>query len=237
MSSPTRIARRHRVPELMDDPALDAGHHRQALRGLGRINAWSWTASYLWPVLRATLGGSDRWTRVLDIASGGGDLAVALNRRATHESLPITVDGCDISPTAMQHARDTAEAAGVACEFFQLDALADDLPGGYDAVVCTLFLHHLDDDQIVTLLGRMADAAGLVVVDDLVRSRTGFAMAWLGTRVLSRSRVVHVDGPRSVRAAMTVDELRALAERAGLHDAVIERHFPQRMRLVWRRDG
>ena len=57
----------------------------------------------------------------------------------------------------------------------------------------------------------------------------------LGCRVLSRSPVVHVDGPRSARAAWTVTELRGLAERAGLAGASVERRLPCRMLLDWSR--
>jgi len=51
-------------------------------------------------------------------------------------------------------------------------------------------------------------------VNDLCRSPLTQALVGLGCRALSRSPVVHVDGPRSARAAWTVAELRELADRA-----------------------
>ncbi len=70
---------------------------------------------------------------------------------------------------------------------------------------------------------------------DLVRGALGYATAYVGTRVLSRSPVVHVDGPRSVRAAFTIEEARLLAEGAGLVDARVDPAFPYRWRLSWSR--
>lgn len=53
--------------------------------------------------------------------------------------------------------------------------------------------------------------------------------------VLSRSPVVHFDGPASVRAAYTPAELRALADQAGLAGATVRPVFPCRMLLTWSR--
>src|SRR5262249_5940057 len=112
----------------------------------------------------------------------------------------------------------------------------DPLPGGYDAVICSLFLHHLEETEAVILLRRMADAAGhLVLVNDLARYRWGYLLAYFGTRLLSRCRVVHIDGPRSVEGAFGVAEVRSLAERAGLRKATLARRWPGRFLLSWQR--
>jgi len=218
----------------MDQPGLEPGRHRQALHGLRRINFWSGSAGILWPPLAALARASPRPVRVLDLASGGGDVAIRLQRRAHRAGLPLVVEGCDVSAVAVEHAVREAERQGTPVRFFRADALADDLPGDYDVVVCSLFLHHLTEDQAVELLRRMGAAAGrLVLVNDLVRSRPGLLLARVGTRLLSRSPVVHVDGPRSVEGAFTVEEARVLAERAGLGGATVERRWPCRYLLTW----
>lgn len=220
----------------MDDPALDPAEHRRALGGLRRINAVSRTAAGLGRVLeRRWAAELDRPRRILDIACGGGDVVIVLQRRAQRKGLPWRFDGCDISPTAVASATRAAEAAGVEVGFYEVDVTADALPAGYDCFISMLFLHHLDDDAIAGLLSRCAAAAPLVVMDDLVRDRLGYAMAWWGTRLLSRSRIVHADGPQSVRAALAVGELRGLAKRAGMENVSICRHFPSRMCMVWSR--
>ena len=64
-------------------------------------------------------------------------------------------------------------------------------------------------------------------------TRHGRHLVEEGSRLLTRSPIVHVDGPLSVRAAFTVAEARQLAERAGLSGATIRRHWPQRFLLSW----
>ena len=119
-------------------------------------------------------------------------------------------------------------------DFFALDALAGPLPGGYDVVTCTLFLHHLGEHDAVELLREVGAAARrLVLVDDLIRSRLGYALAAVGCHLLSGSRVVRYDGPASVAGAFSLAEVKSLAERAGLTGALIETHWPQRFLLSW----
>jgi SAM-dependent methyltransferase len=230
------LQQRQCVPEIMDQPGLEPGQHHHALRGLSRINLLSGSAGILWPPLRDLAVGLARPLRVLDLASGGGDIPLRLWCRAQSRGLSVVVDGCDISPVAVEHARAAAARAGAACRFFVLDALRDPLPEGYDAIVCSLFLHHLDDDEAVSLLGRMAEAARhLVLVNDLARSEMGLILAAVATRLLTTSAVVHVDGPRSVRRAFTPAEALQLARRAGLASATAGRRWPCRFLLAWRR--
>lgn len=217
-------------PELMEQPDLEAARHHAALRGLRRLNAISRSASVVRRALMDLVAGADRPVRVLDVATGAGDLPIALGRWARRHDRPLVVDGCDISPTAIDHARRSAGAAGMGgLRFFRLDALTDPLPSGYDAVVCSLFLHHLDDEQCVDLLGRAGAVAGRIVVNDLLRSRFNLWSVGLVSRLLTRSEVVHTDAARSIRAAFTPGELEALARRAGLSRMTVRHSFPARL--------
>lgn len=231
------IARRSLVPERMDDPALDPVEHERALRGLMRINGFSRTAGQVWRAIRRLAPApADAPLRLADIACGGGDVTVGVAQRARRAGVAAEVSGLDISPTALACARRLSERAAAPASFARLDVLREPLPAGFDVLFSCLFLHHLDEADAVTLLKRMAGAAGRgIVICDLVRSGLGLWAARVGTRLLSRSPVVHFDGPQSVRAAWTSDEVASLAERAGLAGCRIRRCFPQRFLLTWRR--
>ena len=221
----------------MDNPALDASEHLQALRGVERVNRVSRSVPIVWGPIRALaleIGG--RPLRVLDVATGAGDVPIGLARKARRAGIRLQMDACDQSPRALEYARRGAEQAGVEVRFFGLDATADPIPSGYDAVICSLFLHHLEDAHVVDLLRRMGEAARhLVVINDLVRSPASLMLVYLATRLFSSSQVVHTDGPRSVRAAYTLEEIRTMAEKAGLVGATVSKRWPCRFLLVWRR--
>src|SRR5262249_34208718 len=105
-----------------------------------------------------------------------------------------------------------------------------------DVVTCSLFLHHLDPPDVVGVFREAARVARRgVVAGDVTRSWPAWLITWIMTRVLSRSRFFHVDGPRSVRAAYTPGELLSLARSAGLADARVRRTFPFRMILTWQK--
>ena len=239
-----------RRAELMDDPALPAGEHYAALNALATLNAVSLTGRQLAHAVVRLVGSAlpaDRPLEIVDVACGGGDITVALaallERRLAgtddRSARPrVRVLGLDLSERAIEWARAAAaqRPAGpeAAVDFAVRDVLTEGLPP-CDVAVCSLFLHHLDDPAAAAVLRAMATAARLGgVVSDLVRSRTGLVLAILGTTLLARSRVARIDGPLSVRAARTPAEVRTLADRAGLPQAVVQRAWPERVLLEWR---
>jgi 2-polyprenyl-3-methyl-5-hydroxy-6-metoxy-1,4-benzoquinol methylase len=226
-------------PEVMDQPDLDQARHWQALHGLERINWLSNSAGILWPsIRRLALEVGDRPLHILDVACGAGDVNIALSRKAARAGLQITCEGADISVRAVEYARQQADAAQAPIRFFQMDALADDFPNAYDVVFSSLFLHHLHEEQAVILLGRMAQASRkFVLISDLVRSRLAWTAAFVVTRLMTRSDVVHIDGPLSARAAFTPKEALALAHRAGLEGAMVVRRWPFRFLLSWNKES
>lgn len=228
------LGRRDRRPELMDDPDLDRRVHAHALRGLAAVNRLSGAARAILDDLRPPAPSGE--VRVLDVACGGGDVAVSLETLGRRRGLPMVVDGLDRSEVAVGLARERARRGAARGTFFTGDALGAALPDGYDFLVSSLFLHHLGEDEVVRLLASMRRAARVgLVVSDLERSVPGWLAAVAGTRLLTRSRVVHVDGALSVRAAFRVRELAGLAARAGLDGFRIRRCWPFRLVLSWRR--
>ena len=231
---------RHRVPELMDEPDLEPSRHVQALAALARVNRVSGVAGRIWREIRdlGPIQGDARLNqpfRLLDVACGGGDVVVDVARRARSAGLDLEAHGCDVSAVALDHARRESERAGVDAEFVVWDVLSEGLPRGYDLVCSSLFLHHLSLENAVALLRSMGRAGRSVLVQDLLRSRPGYALAWSGLRLLSRSDVARIDGPRSVRNAFTLGEVRTMVEEADLPGAVVRRVWPERFLLRWRR--
>jgi SAM-dependent methyltransferase len=222
-------------PELMDDPTLDPGHHETALRGLERINWISRSTAIVWPPLRDLWKRSGRPMRVLDIACGGGDVTRGLARASLHAGAHVEVHGCDFNERAVELARNASVGMDRPPFFYRRDILNEGVPDGYDAVVSSLFFHHLTDSQSAVLLKDMARKVRLVVVNDLQRGIAGYVLAKAGCRLLSRSHVVRNDGPVSVTGAYTAREFVKLAASAGLCGGRITRHWPCRFRWVWER--
>ncbi len=224
---------RNLVPEWMDDPNLDPVEHRRALAGLRRINWVSGTGGRIaQEIIRLARRESLASVSVLDLGCGSGDVARSIAHRCALAGVSVRIVGWDISPQAIETARSIpTHGASNSVWFEQRDAFAPS-EDRFDVVYCCLFLHHFSDADAERLLKRMAQLARrAVLVDDLCRTSLGLALANVGCRILSRSPVVHFDGPQSVRAAFTIEEARGLALRAGWREPSIVRHWPERYLL------
>lgn len=236
-----------RAPELMDRPDCDPGDLRRALDGLARVHrGFGGHHMVAGPLLRRLAGRRPGPLRLLDVGTGGGDLAAWLVRRLRDRSWTPRVTLADLHPRTIRIARERwpfgAEAAQgprpsgpmPGADFVRLDASR--LPfreGSFDLAVSTTTLHHLERDRAVDFLrelDRVADGRWLVV--DLRRSRIALAAVLLLAATLwRRNPLPRRDGPVSVRRAFTPDELRSLLERAGLEGARVEGRWPVRLRV------
>lgn len=232
------LGSRRLQPEIMDQPDLDSAEHQHALSGLRRVNALSFSNRVFWShIVRRSQRTNGRPLRVLDLACGGGDVGLGLAKRAARCNIDIEITGWDISPVAINSARDLAASAECKnVRFIEGNALCDPIRNDFDIIMCSLFMHHLEPSQSVELLKKMGEATqGDVLVNDLRRTRLGYWLAWFGCRVLTRSYIVHYDGPTSVEGAFTIEEAKKLCTLAGLSDAKITPFWPERFLIAWSR--
>lgn len=228
MSTPRNL-----LPELMDDPHLDPNKHRRALAGLRRVNIVSRTGSKISKtILDAATRRGLKQLSILDLGCGSGDVAASVYRNVSRK-IPCSVTGWDISATAIDTARNLqpSNVQFDVCDVFQVSSASE---SQFDVVYCSLFLHHFTQEQSVTLLKTMRSLAKhIVIVDDLLRSTLGLVLAKIGCRLVSSSPIVNFDGPQSVRAAYTLDEMSDLARSADLIPYRMQRHWPERFMFTW----
>lgn len=163
----------------------------------------------------------------LDVGIGAGDF---IRFARAHVGVCIAWTGVDLSLDALQIAQESTPAE-LLCAAGQCLPFAD---ASFDVVTCLHTLHHLDPPQAGLLLGECVRVARRrVVVLDLARGYFALVGAWLLTRGSSRNRLTRADGVRSVLRAYTPDEVRALAQSAGLREVCVRRHGPFRLSATW----
>jgi ubiquinone/menaquinone biosynthesis C-methylase UbiE len=218
--------RRRDATELLDEPWVAPLALAENLRDLRRANRYfgglAVLRRYLLPALAALP--REQSVRLLDVATGGADLPLALAAWGRAEGRRLRIVGLDRGAQVLAHARAEA-AAEPGLRLLRGDAVALPFPhGSFDYVLCSLSLHHLTPPAAVAALAEMAAVArrALLVVD-LERSWAGFLGTWLWSRACTTNRVSRHDGPLSVLRAYTAAEVRALAAAAGLERARVER--------------
>jgi 2-polyprenyl-3-methyl-5-hydroxy-6-metoxy-1,4-benzoquinol methylase len=226
---------RRSVPELMDAPNLDHAAHHAALAGLHRLNRASRAADIIVrPILAFARRNNLSRLSLLDVACGGGDVPLRIATLARDAGITLDLTLTDRSPTALETAQTAARAANVSIAAVQGEAPHSLPTGPFDIVTNSLFLHHLPASAVIeTLAGMKSRASKLLVISDLRRSTMGYAIAWSAARILSRSPIVHYDGPASVQAAWTIPEMQQFATQANMPVAIIIPIFPWRMLLTW----
>jgi len=212
------LRKRELIGELMDQEDLSKAELAQALSGLARLNLISLAARQIWNQIKKILPDKDlKNISILDLACGGGDTLFSLEKFAEREGIAFNGLGLDINKLTVGIARDTAVANGSKVNFKIHDAVKDAVPEGYDVIICSLFLHHLSRENVVSVLENIYNKARVaIVISDLRRTQFAYFAALVTTRMLSRSRIVHVDGPLSIRAAFNEEEIEVLAEEANL---------------------
>ncbi len=221
----------------MDDPALDAGLHEEALAQLRRIFWLSRTAQPVWDILeRFSREKNLMPLRGIDIGTGGGDLPLAITQKANLCKIPLTLDGADISATALNCASQNAQRKKLSVRFIKFDIKSGGIPAHYDFLVSSLFLHHLTPEEIGSFFKILQTSnLKLAIFTDLLRSIPGWLLAHLTTWTLTPSPVVKKDALLSVKAAYTLDEICEIARESGLSKIELKKIWPERFLLVWKR--
>ena len=202
--------------EWMDDLSRPETEFIEAYRELAAVNKWLGGIQALERYLPAR---STRM-RILDVAAGGCDIGEALMRDSKFEVVSL-----DLNIRGLRLAVHTMPVAGDA---FQLP-FAD---GSFDAVITSLFFHHLSNVECVRVLAEMwRTTRRLLIVNDLHRHRVAHASIRILSALFSKSTMFRNDSAASVRKAFKPSELLELSREAHIPARVV-RSFPYRLVLV-----
>lgn len=162
---------------------------------------------------------------ILDVGAGSGELLEVAREMLKHTTRLLV--GVDINLLSVKTVAGRADIEAV-----QSDALS--LPfadSSFDLVVCSLFLHHLDDDAAVTLIAEMRRVARIrFVIIDLHRDAIAYFLYRIFGRVALQKFTLD-DGSLSIRRSFRHSELLALAKRAGVPNANVRRRAAFRLVL------
>ena len=216
----------------MDEKGADAEEIRRSLAFIERVNRWLGYA-------RATLSHFERlskeWQvgeeiRILDLATGSGDIPRAMLKSADRRGLKIQVVGVDRQRPTIEIARrwnSDGRLKLVQADVFELP-FEDQ---SFDYVTANMFFHHLSDEEVVEVMRSMTRIARRgVIIADLLRHYRAYGWVWLLT--FGSGPMVKHDGRVSVMQAFRKHEILRLADRAGLNFVQYYRHFGHRFVLA-----
>jgi SAM-dependent methyltransferase len=224
------FSHRASLTELMDEPCSYA-EFRDCLRDLEKVNrtVFAYRPTLKW--LEQFAGGTRSPLHIVDVGCGGGDMLRRIAAWARSRGMAVRLTGIDLNPYAARAAREFTNG-DASIEWITGEFSAYSPSASVDAVISSLFTHHLGDTEIVEFLrwmDRVAERGWFI--NDLHRKPApyyGFkALAW----VMRWHNFVRHDGPVSIRRSFSSADWESYCGAAGLggSDVRIEEVWPARL--------
>ena len=153
---------------------------------------------------------------ILDIGFGGGDSIKQLSLFADKKKLKIFFYGVDLKIDCVKYAeKNLSDITNKKLLCNDYKNISTELLKKIDVIHCSLFLHHLTDEEIISLFKFVRSNECIILANDLHRNRLAYySIKWL-TALFSKSWLVKNDAPLSVRRGFKKKELISLLEKAG----------------------
>ncbi|MDP1745914.1 MAG: methyltransferase domain-containing protein, partial [Bacteroidota bacterium] len=152
---------------------------------------------------------------IVDIGCGGGDAMKSIAEWAKKNNYKVKLTGVDFNNDAINYmkiyCKDYPEINGVNNDyraFLKTDNTVD-------IIHCSLFCHHLKDDELIELFTCIKQYAKIgFVINDLHRHWFAYYSIKFLTRLLNGSSLVRNDAPLSVLRGFKNTELKKILEKA-----------------------
>lgn len=204
--------------ELLDEDTIKTEDLFQNLRELDVINKYLGGYKASRSGLNMILRDSSVKT-LLDIGFGGGDSIKQLANISIKNKIQMFFYGVDLKQDCVDYASKNLEHlpnTKLICDDYR--NISADLLKEVDLIHCSLFLHHLKDEEIVSLFQFARANKCMLLANDLHRNRIAYySIKWL-TAIFSRSYLVKNDAAISVTRGFKKRELLALLEKSGFTD-------------------
>jgi 2-polyprenyl-3-methyl-5-hydroxy-6-metoxy-1,4-benzoquinol methylase len=201
------------VLEMMDRDQLPSAELERDLEHLRQLNHWFGSYDLVMSFIRNWIRSGDK-LRVVDLASGSGDIPRLIVNYARKIGATVQIDALDRQPATLEIARqlsvDYPEIAYREANVVEWNSVES-----YDITLCTLALHHFSNQDAVRLLRRCYQLSKrFVLVSDLRRSFSLLAGVYVLTTLIFREPMTRYDARLSAFRAFSFSEMRDLALRA-----------------------
>jgi 2-polyprenyl-3-methyl-5-hydroxy-6-metoxy-1,4-benzoquinol methylase len=202
------------VLEMMDRPQPVSPELERDLERLRQLNRWFGSHGLVSMFLRRWIKSGAK-IRVVDLATGSGDIPRLAVDHARKIGAQIEIDAVDRQPATLEIAR-RLSAGYPEISYHAANILEWDCAQSYDIALCSLVLHHFSDDDAVKLLRRCRELSNrFVLVSDLRRGSLLRVGVYTLTALIFREPMTRFDARLSAQRAFSFGEMRELAIRAG----------------------
>ncbi|MGL1888216.1 MAG: methyltransferase domain-containing protein, partial [Reichenbachiella sp.] len=210
------LKHRSKEEEIMDDFNCDGTVVDQTLKELHLINTYLGGNKISTDgILELIKNKTQSQYSIVDLGCGGGDTLSLLAQLGKRKQLDLRLTGIDANPYIVDYAIQNTNSKFA---FQAINIFSEDFKKQrFDIAHCSLFLHHFDEEQIVTLLKQLKQQCNIgIMINDLHRHPISYYFTkWLLT-AWSKSEMVKYDSVLSVAKSFTRKELKQYLAQAGI---------------------
>ena len=213
MSFLVDTSRRSSATEMMDDFTLEGDMFRDTLDKLETINRLlggnSVTIKGLKKLLKTQ--SKSKVIKILDLGCGNGDILRDVAKFGRNNNYRFKLMGIDANYAAIEYAKELSKNYPE-LSFETIDIFSEGFKEQtYDIILCTLFLHHFKNEELISFLKPTVQKATIgVVVNDLHRHRLAYYLfKFIGLFI--KNKMVREDGLTSVLRAFKRKDLEAIS--------------------------
>jgi 2-polyprenyl-3-methyl-5-hydroxy-6-metoxy-1,4-benzoquinol methylase len=201
------------VLEMMDRDQPPSAELELDLERIRQLNRWFGSYHLVLSFIRRWIRPADK-LRVVDLATGSGDIPRLIVDYARKISAKVEIDALDRQPATLEIAR-RLSADYPEISYREANILEWNSVGSYDITLCTLALHHFSNEDAVRILRRCCQVSKrFVLVSDLRRSFSLVTGVYFLTTLFFREPMTRYDARLSAIRAFSFSEMRDLAMRA-----------------------
>jgi len=219
--------------EMMDAPFIGKEILFQNLHELDILNRTLGGHAITLSGIKKLVTDKNKIYHIVDLGCGSGDSLKRIAIWARSHEFKVRLTGIDLNGDAINylenHCRDYPEISGKMIDWQEY--LKD--KNTIDIIHCSLFCHHLHDDELTNLFNMIRSQAMTgFVINDLRRSWLAYYSVILFTRLLNGSILSKNDGPISVLRGFKSSEIIDFMRNAQIKEYTIQRKWAFRFLII-----
>lgn len=227
--------KRSEETEIMDDLEMEGEELARTLAEIKYINDWLGGNKVVLNALKQIFKNIDpeKTIKILDLGCGGGEILREIAAYCRKKNIKVELVGIDANAFTINYAIEQC-AYYKEVSFLKLDIFSDDFKNlTYDIAVCSLFLHHFENDKIVQILRTINKSAKIgLIINDLQRSKIAFFLFNLVTAILFAGKMAKNDGKISIKRSFLKTDLIAYLKASDFNNFKIKWKWAFRYQVI-----
>ncbi|CAM3402839.1 methyltransferase domain-containing protein [Aequorivita lipolytica] len=230
---------RSKQPEIMDDLNFQGAEMKDLLRDLKIVNKWLGGNAITIDGIEKLMQDHSKTEKIiiLDIGCGDGELLRKCADFGKRKNYNFELIGLDFNGNILKFAEEKSSNYPN-IKFQKVDIFLDEnLIPNCDIALCTLVLHHFNNEKIETLLKILIQKTRIgLIVNDLQRSKQAFNLFKMASQLLLKTKTARHDGLVSIARGFKKSELEHISKKIPNQMSVIRWRWAYRYQWILKKD-